>query len=296
MNLIEYLIYIMLKILSFLPRRFQFLLGKFLGFLFFLIFKERREIARCNLKKCFPDKDSKEINSLLKKNFLRLGESIFEFLDAFWSSDKKLKKLILNFDDVEKACSDMDESKGKLLLLMHSTNIDLVARATSLFMPVSGMAKRQKIKVVDNLFIASRKKFLERIFSPNEILELMNFLKMNKACLYAPDQDYGFKSSIFIEFFGHKALTVKFPYISVKRTNCDVYLFRLEKKGLKYFADFQKLNLLGQNMEEDLKVINFEIEKSVRKNPDNYLWSHRRFKNRPKGEEPFYPDNLLRQR
>ena len=49
-------------------------------------------------------------------------------------------------------------------------------------------------------------------------------------------------------------------------------------------------------MEEDLKVINFEIEKSVRKNPDNYLWSHRRFKNRPNGEESFYPDNLLRKR
>ena len=92
MNLIEYLIYIMLKILSFLPRTFQFLLGKFLGFLFFFVFKERREIARCNLNKCFPNKDSKEINSLLKKNFLRLGESIFEFLNAFWSSDKKLKK------------------------------------------------------------------------------------------------------------------------------------------------------------------------------------------------------------
>jgi KDO2-lipid IV(A) lauroyltransferase len=49
-------------------------------------------------------------------------------------------------------------------------------------------------------------------------------------------------------------------------------------------------------MEEDLKVINFEIEKSVRKNPDNYLWSHRRFKNRPNGEESFYPEKLLRKR
>ena len=119
---------------------------------------------------------------------------------------------------------------------------------------------------------------------------------MNKACLYAPDQDYGFKSSMFIEFFGHNALTVKFPYISVKRTNCDVYLFKLEKKGLKYLADFQKLNLLGQNMEEDLRAINIKIEESVRKNPDNYLWSHRRFKNRPDGEDSFYPDNLLRKR
>ena len=51
-----------------------------------------------------------------------------------------------------------------------------------------------------------------------------------------------------------------------------------------------------QRKNEDLRAINFEIEESVRKDPDNYLWSHRRFKNRPDGEESFYPDNLLRKR
>ena len=92
-------------------------------------------------------------------------------------SDRKLKKLILNFDDVQNACSKMDESKGKLILFMHNPNLDMVVRASSLFMPVSGMAKQQKNKIVDTLFKASREKFTERIFNPKEILELMNFLK-----------------------------------------------------------------------------------------------------------------------
>ena len=296
MKFIEYLIFFVLKILNLLPRRLQFLLGKFLGFIFFSLSRERKEIARWNLKKCFPEKDSAEINSILKGSFYRLGESLFEFLDAFWMSDRKLKKLLLNFDDVHDACSDMDNSKGKLLLFMHNPNLDLVVRASSLFMPVSGMAKKQKNKIVDNLFVSSREKFAERIFNPREILELMDFLKKGKACLYAPDQDYGFKNSIFIDFFGNKALTVKFPYIAVRRTNCDVYLFSLEKKDQKYFANFKKLNVFGKNLEEDLRTINFEIEEFIKKNPDNYLWSHRRFKNRPEGEESFYPNNLLRKR
>jgi lauroyl/myristoyl acyltransferase len=296
MNFIEYLIYFVLKILSMLPRRFQFLLGRFLGFIFFSFVRKRKEIAKWNLEKCFPEKDSTEINSILKSSFYRLGESLFEFLNAFWMSDRKLKKLILNFDDVNNVCSDMDNSKGKLILFMHNPNLDMVVRASSLFMPVSGMAKQQKNKIVDNLFKASREKFTERIFNPKEILELMNFLKKGKACLYAPDQDYGYKNSIFVDFFGNKALTVKFPYIAVRRTNCDVYLFSLEKKNQKYFANFKKLNILGKNLEEDLRTINLEIEGFIRKNPDNYLWSHRRFKNRPVGEKPFYPKNLLRKR
>ena len=292
----EYLIYFLLKILNSLPRKLQLLLGKFFGFVLFLLSKKRKEIARWNLEKCFPEKNSIEINLILKASFFRLGEALFEFLNAFWMSDRKLKKLIVNFDNVEKICFDMDNSKGKLLLFMHNPNLDMVVRASSLFMPVSGMAKKQKNKIIDNLFKASREKFTERIFNPREILELMDFLKKGKACLYAPDQDYGFKNSTFVDFFGNKALTVKFPYIAVRRTNCDVYLFSLEKKNQKYFANFKKLNVFGKNLEEDLRTINFEIEEFIRKNPDNYLWSHRRFKNRPDGEASFYPENLLRKR
>ena len=63
---------------------------------------------------------------------------------------------------------------------MHTPNLDLVVRTASLFMPVSGMARTQNNKIIDNLFKASRKKFTERIFNPSEILELLNFKKMAK--------------------------------------------------------------------------------------------------------------------
>ena len=296
MKILEYLIYLILKFLNILPQSIQYLIGKGIGKIFYKRFNERREIARWNLKKCFPEKNEKEIGLILKQSFERVGESLFEFLNAFWAPDKKLKKLIINFDEIESIVEGFDKSKGKLLLFMHTPNLDLVVRTASLFMPVSGMARTQNNKIIDNLFKASRKKFTERIFNPSEILELLNFLKNGKACLYAPDQDYGYKSSIFVDFFGHKALTVKFPYLASKRANCDVYLFSLKKRGLQYSAALEKINLKKENVEEDLNTINSKIENYIRSNPENYLWSHRRFKNRPEGEAPFYPADLLRKR
>ena len=296
MKILEYLIYLILKFLNILPQSIQYLIGKGIGKIFYKRFNERREIARWNLKKCFPEKNEKEIRVILKQSFERLGESLFEFLNAFWAPDKKLKKLIINFDEIKSIVEGFDKSKGKLLLFMHTPNLDLVVRTASLFMPVSGMARTQNNKIIDNLFKASRKKFTERIFNPSEILELLNFLKNGKACLYAPDQDYGYKSSIFVDFFGHKALTVKFPYLASKRANCDVYLFSLKKRGLQYSAAIEKINLKKENVEEDLNTINSKIENYIRSNPENYLWSHRRFKNRPEGEAPFYPTDLLRKR
>ena len=296
MKILEYLIYLILKFLNILPQSIQYLIGKGIGKIFYKRFNERREIARWNLKKCFPEKNEKEIGLILKQSFERLGESLFEFLNAFWAPDKKLKKLIINFDEIESIVEGFDKSKGKLLLFMHTPNLDLVVRTASLFMPVSGMARTQNNKIIDNLFKASRKKFTERIFNPSEILELLNFLKNGKACLYAPDQDYGYKSSIFVDFFGHKALTVKFPYLASKRANCDVYLFSLKKRGLQYSAALEKINLKKENVKEDLNTINSKIENYILSNPENYLWSHRRFKNRPEGEAPFYPADLLRKR
>ena len=96
MRFIEYFVYLVLKLLSLLPQRLQFFLGKGLGSVFYLFFKERREIARWNLKKCFPSKNDDEIDNILKESFFRIGESLFEFLNAFWASDKKIKKTILN--------------------------------------------------------------------------------------------------------------------------------------------------------------------------------------------------------
>ena len=46
----------------------------------------------------FSKKTEKE--TILKLSFIRLGESLFE-LNAFWASDKKLKKLIINFDEIK---------------------------------------------------------------------------------------------------------------------------------------------------------------------------------------------------
>ena len=169
-----------------------------------------------------------------------------------------------NFEEIKEVADLKNPSRGKLLLFMHTPNLDLVVRMASLFMPVSGMARPQSNKIVDNLFKASRKKFTERIFNPNEILDLLDFLKKGKACLYAPDQDYGYKSSIFVEFFGHKALTVKFPYIAAKKADCDVYLFSLEKRDSKYEVNLDRviffdsnLNLIGDTDTLDLDPRSF---------------------------------------
>ena len=113
MKILEFSIYVLLKTLNMLPRGVHYVLGNFLGHIFFKTLEERREISRWNLKKCFPEKKDEEINIILKKSFLLLGKSLFDFLNAFWASDKKLKKLLINFEEIKKVSDLKDPSRGK---------------------------------------------------------------------------------------------------------------------------------------------------------------------------------------
>jgi KDO2-lipid IV(A) lauroyltransferase len=38
----------------------------------------------------------------------------------------------------------------------------------------------------------------------------------------------------------------------------------------------------------DATLINATMEAEIRRNPEQYLWAHRRFKSRPEGEPPIY--------
>lgn len=290
----EILLKILLRFLSILPFRVQMFLGMLLGKLLFRVLKKRRRVVAWNIKKCFPNLSQNEIDIVSRKNFTRLGQALFEICNSYFWSDKKFIGKIKNIEEFKKKITAIKNSKN-LLLVPHTGNVDFVVRAPSLFLKVNGMQRAAENKLWDKIMTEGRGKFVEKIFLPNQGKKLLDTLNDGESVLYAPDQDYGFKNSIFVDFFGHKALTVVFPSILVKRTNCKVFLLTLVKKDNYYHADLEELFLEGLNVENDLRKINFAIENFARNNMTEYYWIHRRFKNRPEKEDSFYPDDALRE-
>ena len=72
-----------------------------LGFIFFVVSKERKRIALINLKLCFPKLEEQEINKLLKENFKNLGKGILEMGIAWWSNQTRLQNLITDYSNKE---------------------------------------------------------------------------------------------------------------------------------------------------------------------------------------------------
>ena len=203
----EILFKIFLWLLSLIPFKVQMFLGKILGKILYKLLSKRRKVVTWNIYKCFPNFNKDDIAKLAKENFTRLGQGIFEICNSYFWSDKKYMKRLKNIEELRTKIDAIKNSKN-LLLVPHTGNIDFVVRAPSLFMKVNGMQRSAENKVWDKIMTEGRKKFVNEIFLPNEGRKLLKTLNKGDSVLYLPDQDYGYKKSIFLDFFNHKALTV----------------------------------------------------------------------------------------
>ena len=281
----------MLYLLNFV----EFLFAKSVAYLLKTFGNIRRKIADKNLEVCFPELDELDRSKILNKHYLHLGASIFHGLKAWVLSSENFKRLLINLDEF-----DLDElkksSQGNLILIPHTTDLEITGRVAAMMFNVNAMAKKQKGRLVNNFIFSSREKYFKQILFPNEVLKSMRLLQKGENLLYLPDQDYGYDHSIFVPYFNISTLTVKFPSIAKKRTGCKIYFLYLEDIKNKYKIILKKIDMSGENLYEDLALLNKEIEISIREQPERYLWIHRRFKHRPKDDLEIYDRSLMREK
>ena len=281
----------MLYLLNFV----EFLFAKSVAYLLRTVGNIRRKIAEKNLEVCFPELNESDRSKILYKHYLRLGASIFHSLKAWVIDNENFKRLLINLDEF-----DLDElkksSQGNLILIPHTTDLEITGRVAAIMFDVNAMAKKQKGRLVNNFIFSSRDKYFKQILFPNEVLKSMRLLQKGENLLYLPDQDYGYDHSIFVPYFNIPTLTVKFPSIAKKRAGCKIYFLYLEDIKNRYKITLREIDMSGENLYEDLALLNKEIEICIREQPERYLWIHRRFKHRPKNTQDIYDESLLRKR
>ena len=281
----------MLYLLNFV----EFLFAKSVAYLLKTFGNIRRKIADKNLEVCFPELNESDRSKILYKHYLCLGASIFHSLKAWVLDNENFKSLLINLDEF-----DLDElkksSQGNLILIPHTTDLEITGRVAAIMFDVNAMAKKQKGRLVNNFIFSSRDKYFKQILFPNEVLKSMRLLQKGENLLYLPDQDYGYDHSIFVPYFNIPTLTVKFPSIAKKRAGCKIYLLYLEDIKNRYKISLREIDMTGENLYEDLSLLKKEIEICIREQPERYLWIHRRFKHRPKNTQDIYDESLLRKR
>jgi Kdo2-lipid IVA lauroyltransferase/acyltransferase len=266
-------------------------LGSLIGTLLYPIAGRRRNIALRNLTLCFPQLPAAQIEARAKAHFRAYGQAMLEH--AFlWNGSKEAIREYVRFVDEHHWL----EHRGKrpiIWLCPHFVGLDHVGVRITCDYHGASMYSTQSNASVDAMIRAGRERFGNAtLFTRQEgIRPVIRELKKGVPFFYLPDMDFGARDSVFVPFFGVKAATITgLSRLCALTKAVVVPVIALQNTNGGYEAKFYPAwdNFPSGSDEADALRLNQFIEARVLEAPAQYLWTHRRFKTRPPGENGVY--------
>jgi KDO2-lipid IV(A) lauroyltransferase len=281
---------IILYTISWLPYKFQLMLGRLVGRLLYKIGSSRKKVAMKNLELCFPEMSLEERTRVLKKNFENTGIALFETGMGWWWPDWRVRRKtkVVGLEHLEKA---QQEGKGVLLLTMHYLSVEINCRGIGMGHPMVVFYRPHNNQLMEYFQFRGRGRSNKYMLGKRDVKGLLKALKQKEVCVYLPDQDYGRNRSLFVPFFAvPDAATTTGTLIFARQKNIQNHMFIPTRNddGSGYTLEIKPMleNFPTDNDEADLIRINQELEKAIMFKPEQYMWLHRRFKTRPNEDDP----------
>jgi KDO2-lipid IV(A) lauroyltransferase len=283
----------LLRVLHHLPLGVLAALGRGLGVLMYALGKKRRRIAQRNLALCFPQQTPAQHRALAREHFKWLGRSMLERGVLWHASPQRLKRLIHVSGDIGLA----DRSERPVMWLApHFVGLEVAGAAVQLLQGthVVNIYQRQRSPAFDAALTAGRLRFARGESHPRgtPIRQLIKAIRDGGAFLNLPDQDFGPKDADFVPFFGVQACTLLAPSKLARLLDMVVQpvIVTMLPGGQGWQVHFAPpwSDWPTADPKADAATMNARIEQAIWQAPAQYLWVHKRFKTRPRGEPALY--------
>ena len=255
-------------------------LGFYIGKTFGNIFRKKKSIIK-NINKSKISLNIKEnefVNNVLGNYGRILAE--YPFLKDF--RENKLEQFI-EINGAENLDKIKEKKKSVVFISGHFNNFELMAMQIE----KSGINLAAIYRPLNNIFL---NKTMEKIrtnhICTNQIKKgrsgtrqiLENLKKGNSIALMI---DQRVTEGIKINFFGSLASTTTIPAQIIKKYKCDlvpIYIERIKNHKFKMYVSQPIVINPNISQEEISKHLNKILEKMILKNPDQWIWTHDRWK------------------
>jgi Kdo2-lipid IVA lauroyltransferase/acyltransferase len=277
-----YIVYGFLYCISLLPFFILYRISDFFYALIFYVLKYRKKVVLDNIGIAFPEKTTQEKTAIAKQFYKNLIDTFIETIKLLSISEKEFnKRCTIDFESsVELA------KKGKSIQFHsgHQMNWEYINWAVVKKMPIPFIGIYQALANTsfNKLFLKIRGKKGTILISTRAFKNKMHDIFKKQYCIgLAADQNTNPDGGQWLYFFSKPAPFITGPEKGAIKNNTAVVFVAFEKKKRGYYH-FSSSVLVenGSTMQpgELTRLYRDKLEETIRKNPDNYLWSHRRWR------------------
>lgn len=285
-----FLYYILLGVwclFSLLPLRIHYIISDFLFWLLYKVIGYRRRVVWKNLSASFPEKSEAELKEIERGFYHFLCDYFVETVKMMTISKKEIKRRI-----VYKGIKDLDEviesGQSIALYLGHYCNWEWV---TSMPLWVTPKVQCGQIyhplenKYFDKLLLRSRERLSSLCISMQDTLrEVVRYKREGQPIMigYISDQAPNWVNiHHWVDFMNQDTPVFTGTERIVKKMNHAVFYVDMRRIKRGYYEAEFKLMTRDPKELEDFKLTDMYfdmLEKSIRRAPEFWLWSHNRWK------------------
>ena len=290
-------VWLILKTLGALPQRVARAFAASVTSLLFSFEPKLRKTAEFNLRLAFPDWTDSQRKDVTRKMVRNLGWMAAEFARIPRLTKENIEKVVI-LDGHENFLEGQGRGNGVLYLTGHIGAWELSSFAHALYgYPLHYMARPLDNKRLDALVNQYRCSSGNRPIFKNESARVMlKVLKDAGTIGVLADQNTLPAEGAFVDFFGELACTTTGLARLALHTGAAVvpgYAYwdeSIQKYRLRFEPPLELIRTgdterdVFENTQRFAKV----IEEIIRKHPDQWVWIHKRWKTRPKGQPALY--------
>jgi KDO2-lipid IV(A) lauroyltransferase len=298
-KLVDYLTYLGVRVFEMAVKMFgikaNYATAALIGDAMYYFDKRHRERAIRHLELSFPEWDAKKVRHVARlsmRNMLYLAiEVLFTPLLVTPSQWRKYVTLVNQKENIRHL---LREKRGAVYLTGHFGNWEVIGYTmATVGFPVYAVARPLDNPYLNEHILGVRERTGMTILDKRGAAEQSDdILESCGAVSFIADQDAG-RKGCFVDFFGRKASTYKSIALLAMRYEIPIIVGygKRTEENFKFEIGVQRIidPTEWEDKDDPLKWVTQEyttaLEEVIRTAPEQYLWVHRRWKHRPKGEE-----------
>lgn len=289
MALMAYLVYLFYRTLvllfEFIPFSLLYKLADILYFFFRYVIRYRYSVIVDNLTRCFPEKSKQEINSIIHQVYINLADITVESLKGLSLSQFEIQDRYC-FKNIELVNSYLDQSQSVILAPIHYTNWEWSVIAYGYYFPQKaiGIYKPIRNPYIEADINKRRSRGSLQLIPTNETRKIRDELPNGRAVIFMSDQNpSNTKDAFWVNFFNRDTACLHGMEKYASNYNLPVFFCDMYRTNRGYYTlEFKLISAESSALQAGVVTQSYMtmLENRIRKNPGDWLWSHKRWKHK----------------